>query len=92
MEYVLDRPDVRGVWKKFTEHEFVSGLGSGLLPVERFKQYLAQDYLYLVKIYISMGVLSHGVLTVSRFTSRFILLEATLWRLTRGRPCNLLLR
>ncbi|KAJ0417326.1 hypothetical protein BJY00DRAFT_303480 [Aspergillus carlsbadensis] len=47
LEYVLDRPDVRSVWKKFTEHEFVLGLGSGSLPVERFKEYLAQDYLYL---------------------------------------------
>ncbi|KAL3488728.1 hypothetical protein BJX62DRAFT_227157 [Aspergillus germanicus] len=47
LEYVLDRPDVQSVWKKFTEHEFVLGLGSGSLPVERFKEYLAQDYLYL---------------------------------------------
>ncbi|EAW13944.1 putative thiamine biosynthesis protein (Thi-4) [Aspergillus clavatus NRRL 1] len=47
LEYVLDRPDVSHVWKRFTEHEFVRGLGSGALPVERFKQYLVQDYLYL---------------------------------------------
>jgi thiaminase len=50
LEYVLDRPDVQSVWKKFTEHEFVLGLGSGSLPVERFKEYLAQDYLYLVRV------------------------------------------
>jgi hypothetical protein len=49
LEYVLDRPDVQSIWKKFTEHEFVLGLGSGSLPVERFKEYLAQDYLYLVR-------------------------------------------
>ncbi|RHZ63973.1 putative thiamine biosynthesis protein (Thi-4) [Aspergillus thermomutatus] len=48
LEYVLARPDVRPIWKKFTEHDFVHGLGSGKLPVERFKQYLVQDYLYLV--------------------------------------------
>ncbi|KAA8650584.1 hypothetical protein EYZ11_003539 [Aspergillus tanneri] len=48
LEYVLDRPDVRPVWKRFTEHEFVLGLGAGTLPVERFKEYLVQDYLYLV--------------------------------------------
>ncbi|KAK9639530.1 trifunctional hydroxymethylpyrimidine kinase/phosphomethylpyrimidine kinase/thiaminase [Aspergillus fumigatus] len=47
LEYALARPDVRPIWKKFTEHEFVHGLGSGKLPVERFKQYLVQDYLYL---------------------------------------------
>ncbi|BDD58213.1 hypothetical protein MAP00_003510 [Monascus purpureus] len=48
IEYLLDRPDVKGPWKEFTEHEFVVGLGSGTLPIERFKQYLIQDYLYLV--------------------------------------------
>ncbi|KAL2002657.1 hypothetical protein VTN02DRAFT_6267 [Thermoascus thermophilus] len=48
LEYILDRPDVRQVWKDFTEHEFVAGLGSGTLPIERFKEYLVQDYLYLV--------------------------------------------
>ena len=50
VEYVLDHPNVRPVWKKFTEHDFVLGLGSGKLPVERFKEYLVQDYLYLVSI------------------------------------------
>lgn len=48
LEYVLDRPDVKSVWKAFTEHEFVTGIGNGTLPVERFKDYLVQDYLYLV--------------------------------------------
>ncbi|KAE8155887.1 DNA polymerase alpha, catalytic subunit [Aspergillus tamarii] len=49
LEYALDRPDIRPVWQKFTEHEFVLGMGSGTLPVERFKEYLVQDYLYLVQ-------------------------------------------
>lgn len=48
IEYVLARPDVRSVWKRFTEHDFVQGMGNGKLPVERFKEYLVQDYLYLV--------------------------------------------
>lgn len=48
IEYVLDRPDVRPLWKRFTEHDFVMGLGSGTLPLESFKHYLVQDYLYLV--------------------------------------------
>ncbi|KAJ5787531.1 Phosphomethylpyrimidine kinase type-1 [Penicillium paradoxum] len=47
LEYLLDRPDVQRVWQKFTYHEFVEGLGQGTLPVERFKAYLVQDYLYL---------------------------------------------
>lgn len=52
IEYLLDRNDVKEAWKDFTEHEFVRGLGSGVLPVDRFKQYLVQDYLYLVNIYV----------------------------------------
>lgn len=43
---------MKEAWKDFTEHEFVRGLGSGALPVDRFKQYLVQDYLYLVNIYV----------------------------------------
>ncbi|PYH47528.1 DNA-directed DNA polymerase alpha catalytic subunit POL1 [Aspergillus saccharolyticus JOP 1030-1] len=49
IEYALDRPDVEGVWSKFTQHEFVRQLGDGTLPVERFKAYLVQDYLYLIQ-------------------------------------------
>ncbi|KAL4807113.1 Phosphomethylpyrimidine kinase-domain-containing protein [Aspergillus unguis] len=59
LEYVLDRPDVQSVWKRFTEHEFVSGLGSGSLPVERFKEYLVQDYLYLVQFARSNALASY---------------------------------
>ena len=46
----MDRPDVQGVWEKFTKHNFVEGMGQGTLPVERFKEYLVQDYLYLVSL------------------------------------------
>lgn len=53
MEYVLNHPAVQPVWKKFTEHDFVLGIGNGKLPVERFKEYLVQDYLYLVRIFFS---------------------------------------
>lgn len=48
VEYILDRPDVQRAWERFTHHEFVEGMGDGTLPVERFKEYLVQDYLYLV--------------------------------------------
>jgi thiaminase len=48
-EYVLDRQDVQQVWHQFTHHEFVEGMGQGTLPIERFKAYLVQDYLYLVR-------------------------------------------
>lgn len=49
VEYLLQRPDVRDAWKAHTHHAFVAGLADGTLPVEAFKYYLIQDYLYLVQ-------------------------------------------
>jgi hypothetical protein len=50
IEYVLQRKDVNGPWKEHTEHEFVRQMADGTLPVENFKVYLVQDYLFLVSI------------------------------------------
>ena len=49
LEYLLDRPDVQKAWRAHTEHKFVAGLADGSLPLENFKFYLVQDYLYLVR-------------------------------------------
>ena len=49
VEYLLERDNVRDAWKAHTEHEFIAGLADGTLPVEAFKYYLIQDYLYLVQ-------------------------------------------
>ena len=35
-------------WRFYTEHDFVRQLGAGTLPLESFKHYLAQDYLFLI--------------------------------------------
>ena len=51
MDYVLNRSDMIPVWHKFTHHEFVQKLGDGSLPLENFKDYLVQDYLYLVSLH-----------------------------------------
>ncbi|KAJ5724628.1 hypothetical protein N7493_006356 [Penicillium malachiteum] len=59
IEYLLDRPDVQRTWKKFTHHEFVEGLGQGSLPLDRFKEYLVQDYLYLVQFARSNALASY---------------------------------
>ncbi|KAL7946867.1 Phosphomethylpyrimidine kinase domain-containing protein [Trichoderma barbatum] len=47
-EYLLEHPAVRDVWKEFVYHPFVMALGNGTLPLESFKGYIIQDYLYLV--------------------------------------------
>jgi hypothetical protein len=48
IEYLLERKDVIGPWKEHTEHDFVQQMADGTLPVEKFKVYLVQDYLFLV--------------------------------------------
>ncbi|KAJ5907587.1 heme oxygenase-like multi-helical [Penicillium taxi] len=59
IEYMLDRPDVQKLWERFTHHDFVKGLGKGTLPLERFKEYLVQDYLYLVQFARSNALASY---------------------------------
>ncbi|TID02133.1 putative hydroxymethylpyrimidine/phosphomethylpyrimidine kinase 2 [Colletotrichum higginsianum] len=48
IEYMLARTDVKDVWKTFVYHPFVMAMGDGTLPMDSFKKYLIQDYLYLV--------------------------------------------
>lgn len=48
VDYLLERLDVLPVWERFVNHPFVLSLGNGELPLESFKGYLIQDYLYLV--------------------------------------------
>jgi len=46
---LLDREDIQQPWKQYTEHEFVLRMGDGTLPVENFRYYMIQDYLFLVQ-------------------------------------------
>ncbi|KAL6895293.1 Phosphomethylpyrimidine kinase domain-containing protein [Trichoderma longibrachiatum] len=48
IEYLLEHPAVRDVWNEFLYHPFVMALGNGTLPLESFKGYIVQDYLYLI--------------------------------------------
>ena len=48
VEYLLERDDVKGPWKEYTEHDFVRQLALGTLSVDAFRFYMIQDYLYLV--------------------------------------------
>lgn len=50
IDFLINRPEVKEPWRQHTQHEFVNRIADGSLPVERFKHYLIQDYLYLVRI------------------------------------------
>ena len=35
------------IWEKCLRHPFVTAIGDGTLPVEKFQYFMLQDYLYL---------------------------------------------
>lgn len=47
LDYLLEREDVQPVWRNYTQHPFAEQMGNGTLPIDDFKDYLVQDYLYL---------------------------------------------
>lgn len=49
IDYMLERTDVKGAWRDHTHHEFVRQMQNGTLPLENFKMYLIQDYLFLIQ-------------------------------------------
>ena len=39
---------VSSIWQNYEKHPFLSGLFDGTLPIEKFRFYMIQDYLYLL--------------------------------------------
>ncbi len=66
------------IWEREMEHPFVSGIGDGSLPLDKFKYYLCQDYLFLIEYSRLFGLAvarSDDLETMGRFAE---LLSATL--------------
>lgn len=82
VEWVLQRPDVAPVWERFVNHPFVMAMGNGSLPLESFKGYLVQDYLYLVGI---PSCRCHLLIHELTWFCRHTLPGPTPWQLTSPR-------
>lgn len=59
----------RPVWAGYHTHPFVTGLGDGSLPVEKFRFFLLQDYLYLWEYarVFALGVVKANTPELMRF-------------------------
>ena len=72
------REKVNPIWEKTHQHPFVTGLGSGGLPVESFVRYMKQDYVFLIdysKLFALAAVKARDVETMAAFAN---LLKETL--------------
>ncbi|KAK1835127.1 thiamine biosynthesis protein [Podospora conica] len=69
IDYLLERPDVAPVWHQFVNHPFVLAMGDATLPLESFKGYLIQDYLYLVHFARANALASYKAKTLQDITA-----------------------
>lgn len=68
------------IWQKMLNHPFVTELGNGSLPLEKFKFYMCQDYVFLIeysRVLALAAVKAPDLETMGRFAN---LLDATLNR------------
>jgi len=68
------------IWQKTLHHPFVTGLGDGTLPLENFRFYMCQDYVFLIE-YSRLLALATAKAPDLEMMGRFAnLLDATLNR------------
>jgi thiaminase/transcriptional activator TenA len=50
------REEASPIWERILEHPFLSEMGEGSLPLEKFRFYVKQDYAYLVEFARCLGL------------------------------------
>lgn len=72
------REGASATWERIFSHPFVAGIGDGTLPVDKFRFYVRQDYVFLVEYAraLSLGVVKAS--TLERMTLFSDLAQATL--------------
>jgi thiaminase (transcriptional activator TenA) len=66
------RRQAAGIWNAQLEHPFVRGIGDGTLPLEKFKFWLRQDYVFLVeyaRLFALAAARSPDLKTMIRFAT-----------------------
>ena len=58
----------REQWRAYCEHDFVNQLGDGTLPLECFRHYLLQDYLFLIHFARAHALLVYKSETLAEMT------------------------
>ncbi|MCP8968127.1 thiaminase II [Ectobacillus ponti] len=64
---------VQPIWEQSHQHPFVTGIGDGTLPLDRFQFYIVQDYLYLLdyaKVYALGVVKATDLQVMARFAKQ----------------------
>src|SRR5271169_3880037 len=72
------RTKAQAIWDGELKHPFVRGLGDGTLAIERFRFYLAQDYVFLIeycRVFALAAAKARDLQTIGVFTR---LLDETL--------------
>jgi thiaminase/transcriptional activator TenA len=66
--------EVKDIWDGYLTHPFVAGIGDGSLPLEKFRFYMIQDYLYLYdycKVF-ALGIVKAQDPELMRFFADFV--------------------
>ncbi len=72
------RAGADALWRKNLRHPFVQGIGDGTLPVERFKYFLRQDYIFLIGYSRALAIASAKAPDLEGMTKFAELLYGTL--------------